>query len=128
MTLGGRVASSGYYNVRIATVTSTHIFPSVLLLISSVVLLFVSHEIMSTLFFGAVGGELGDSVSISLPLLFDETLAFRLDFGVTGSSSSTPVSSLVFIIFVLTAKRHSTLFGRMAFAVMKGAIFAEVVC
>ena len=53
---------------------------------------------MSTLFFGAGGGELGDSGSISLLLLFDETLTFRLDFGVDGSSYSSPVSSLVFLV------------------------------
>ncbi|KAF3521682.1 hypothetical protein F2Q69_00048814 [Brassica cretica] len=81
---------------------------------------------MSTLFFGVGGGELADSGSVSLPLLFVETLAFRLDFGVTGSSSSSSVSSLVFFIFVLTAKRRSTFFGRVAFEVMKSAIFAKV--
>ncbi|KAF3488118.1 hypothetical protein F2Q69_00054473 [Brassica cretica] len=48
---------------------------------------------MSTLFFGAGGGELGGSCSISLPLLFVGTLAFWLDFGVSGSSSSSPASS-----------------------------------
>ena len=97
MTLGGGVASSGFSNVRIATMTSMNILPSVWLLISSVVLLFGPHKIMSTLFFGAGGGELDDSGSVSLPLLFVETLAFRLDFGVTGSSSSSPVSSPVFL-------------------------------
>ncbi|KAF2574660.1 hypothetical protein F2Q70_00004491 [Brassica cretica] len=51
------------------------------------------HEIMSTLFFGAGGGELGDSGSVSLLLLFEEPLAFRLDFGVAGSSSSSSGSS-----------------------------------
>ncbi|KAF3515449.1 hypothetical protein DY000_02058466 [Brassica cretica] len=60
--LGGGVASSGFSNVRIATVISKRIFPSV-------VLVFGPHEIMSTLFFGAGGGELGDSCSVSLPLL-----------------------------------------------------------
>ncbi|KAF3583495.1 hypothetical protein F2Q69_00028403 [Brassica cretica] len=43
------------------------------------------------------GGELGDSCSISLPLLFVETLAFQLDFGITGSSSSSLASSVVFV-------------------------------
>ena len=91
------MASSVFSNVRIATEMSKRIFPSVWLLISSVVLLFCPHEIMSTLFFGAGGGgELGDSCSISLPLLFVGALAFRLNFGVTGSSSS-PASSLVFL-------------------------------
>ena len=70
MTLGGGVASSDFSNVRIATVTSMHIFPSVWFLTSSVVFLFGPHEITSTLFFGAGGGELGDSGSVSLPLLF----------------------------------------------------------
>ena len=55
------------------------------------------HEIMSTVFFGAGGGELGDSCSISLPLLFVGTLGFWWDFGVTGSSSSSLASSLVFL-------------------------------
>ena len=97
MTLRGGVASSVFSNVRIAIVISKRIFPSVWLLILSVALLFCPHEIMSTLFFGAGGGELSDSYSISLPLLFVGTLAFRLDFGVTGSSSSSPASSLVFL-------------------------------
>ncbi|KAF3522850.1 hypothetical protein F2Q69_00046211 [Brassica cretica] len=95
--LGGGEASSGFSNVRIATVISKRIFPSVWLLISSVALVFGPHEIMSTLFFRAGGGELGDSCSVSLPLLFVETLVFRLDFGVTGSSSSSMVSSVVFL-------------------------------
>ncbi|KAF3501176.1 hypothetical protein F2Q69_00044444 [Brassica cretica] len=82
---------------------SKRIFPSVWLLISSVALMFGPQEIMSTLFFGAGGGELGDSCSVFLPL-----------FG--------------FLIFVLTAKRGLTFFGRMAFAVMEGTIFDEVVC
>ena len=128
MTLGRGVASSDFSNVRIATVTSMHIFPSLWFLISLVVLLFRPHKIMLTLFFGAGGGELGDSGSVSLPLLFVETLSFRLGFGVTGSSSSSLVSSLVFFIFVLTGKRCSTFFSRVAFVVMKRTIFAEVVC
>ena len=49
---------------------------------------------MLTLFFGAEGGELGDSSSVSLFLLFEELLIFRLVFGVTGASSSS-LSSLV---------------------------------
>ncbi|KAF2603488.1 hypothetical protein F2Q70_00026743 [Brassica cretica] len=43
--LGGGVASSGFSNVRIATVISKRIFPSVWLLISSVALVFGPHEI-----------------------------------------------------------------------------------
>ncbi|KAF3540992.1 hypothetical protein F2Q69_00021513 [Brassica cretica] len=46
---------------------------------------------MSTLLFCAGGGELGDSGSVSLLLLFEEPLVFRLDFGVAGSSSSSLV-------------------------------------
>ncbi|KAF2608271.1 hypothetical protein F2Q68_00043213 [Brassica cretica] len=61
--LGGGEASSGFSNVRIATVISKRIFPSVWLLILSVALVFGPHEIMSTLFFRAGGGELGDSCS-----------------------------------------------------------------
>ncbi|KAF3501173.1 hypothetical protein F2Q69_00044447 [Brassica cretica] len=67
--LGGGVASSGSSNVQIATMISKRIFPSVWLLISSVALMFGPQEIMSTLFFGAGGGELGDSCSVFLPLL-----------------------------------------------------------
>ena len=96
-TRGGGVTSSGFSNVRTATEISKRIFPLVWLLISSVVLLSCPHEIMSTLFFGAWGRELDDSYSISLPLLFVGTLAFRLDFGVTGSSYSSLVSSVVFL-------------------------------
>ncbi|KAF2538898.1 hypothetical protein F2Q68_00021351 [Brassica cretica] len=44
---------------------------------------------MSTLFFCVGGGELGDSGLVSLLLLFEEPLVFRLDFGVAGSSSSS---------------------------------------
>ena len=90
------MSSLVFSSVRIATAILKWIFPSVWLLISSVALLFCPHEIMSTLFFRAGGGELGDSCSISLPLLFVGTLVFRLDFGVTGSSFS-PASSLVFL-------------------------------
>ncbi|KAF2573168.1 hypothetical protein F2Q70_00002249 [Brassica cretica] len=90
---GGGLTSSGFSSVRIPTEISKRIFPSVWFLISSVALLFCPHEIMSTLFFGAGGGEFGDSCSISLPLLFVVALAFRLDFGVTGSSSSPTSSS-----------------------------------
>ena len=39
--------------------------------------LFGPHEIMSTLFFGIGGGELGDSSSVSLFLLFEEPLVFQ---------------------------------------------------
>ena len=121
------MSSSDFSNVRIATEISNLNFPSVWLLISSVVLLFCPHEIMSTLFFGAGGGELGDSCSISLPLLFVGTLVFRVDFGVTGSSSSSPASSLVFFFFFI-AKCGSAFLSRVAFAVVEGAIFAEAVC
>ena len=64
------MASSVFSNERIAIVISKWIFPSVWLLILSVALLLYLHEIMSTLFFGAGGRELGDSCSISLPFLF----------------------------------------------------------
>ncbi|XP_013713649.1 keratin, type II cytoskeletal 2 epidermal-like [Brassica napus] len=66
---------------------------------------------MSTLFFGAGGGELSDSCSISLPLLFVETLDFRLDFGVTGSSSSSSFSSVENQKPFLNATRATTSFG-----------------
>ena len=62
------MASSVFSNVWIAIVISKRIFPSVWLLILSVALLVGPHEIMSTLFFGAGGGELSDFCSISLPL------------------------------------------------------------
>ena len=64
---------------------------------------------MSTLLFGAGGGELGDSCSISLPCLFVGDFAFRLDFGVIGSSSSL-ASSLVFLFsfWLRSAARHSS--------------------
>ena len=83
--------------MRIAIVMSIHTLPSVCPSILLGVWLFDPHEIMSILFFGAGGGELGDSDSVSLLLLFEEPLAFRLVFGVSGSSSSPPVSSLVFL-------------------------------
>ena len=88
----------GFSNAWIATLILTHIFLSVLLSISLLALLFGPHEIMSNRFFCAGGGELGDSGSASLLLLFDDTFAFRLDFGVSGSSSSSSVSSLVFLV------------------------------
>ena len=66
---------------------------------------------MSTVFFGAGGGELGDSSSVSLFLLFEEPFVFRLVFGVAGASSSSPVSSLVSLFFVLAAKCCSTFLG-----------------
>ena len=86
-----------FSSVRIATVMSMHTLPSVCPSILLGVWLSDPHEIKSTLFFGAGGGELGDSGSVSLLLLFEEPLAFRLDFGVAGSSSSSSVSSLVFL-------------------------------
>ncbi|KAF3555956.1 hypothetical protein F2Q69_00015088 [Brassica cretica] len=50
------------------------------------------------------------------------TLFFRAGGGELGDSCSW------FSYFRSTAKRCSTFFGRMAFAVMEGTIFAEVVC
>ena len=58
-----------------------HTLPSVCPSIMLGVWLSVPHEIMSTLFFGTGGRELGHSCSVSLLLLFEEPLAFRLDFG-----------------------------------------------
>ena len=51
---------------------------------------------MSTLFFGA-GGESLETLAQFLLLLFEEPLVFRLDFRVPGSSSSSSVSSMVFL-------------------------------
>ncbi|KAF3539031.1 hypothetical protein F2Q69_00022369 [Brassica cretica] len=68
--VGGGVASLELSNMRIATVISMQTFPSVCpsnLLGGSI---FGPHEIMWTLFFGAGGGELGDSSLVSLLLLF----------------------------------------------------------
>ena len=96
-----------FSNMRIVTVISMHTFPSVSPSTLLGISLFGPHEIMWTLFFGAGGGELGDSSSVSLVLLFEEPLVFRLAFGVAGASSSSPVSSLV-----------STFFGRMTLTVM----------
>ena len=79
----------------IATIISMQIFPSVCPSILLGVSLFCPHEIMSTIFFGAGGGEQGDSSSVYLLLLFEEPLVLRLAFGVAGASSSSPVSSLV---------------------------------
>ncbi|KAF3585935.1 hypothetical protein F2Q69_00027564 [Brassica cretica] len=95
--LGGGVASLKFSSVRTGIVMSMRTFPSVCFSILSGVWFFDPHEIMSTLFFGAGGGELGDSGSVSLLLLFEGPLAFPLDFGVTGSSSSSSVSPLVFL-------------------------------
>ncbi|KAF2535122.1 hypothetical protein F2Q68_00020551 [Brassica cretica] len=95
--LGGGVASLKFSSVRTAIVMSMRTFPSVCFSILSGVWFFDPHEIMSTLFFGAGGGELRYSGSVSLLLLFEGPLAFRLDFGVTGSSSSSSVSPLVFL-------------------------------
>ena len=94
--LGGGVASLRFSSVRAAIVMSMHTLPSICLSILSGVWFSDPHEIMSTLYFGAGGGELGDSGSVSLFLLFEEPVAFRLEFGVAGSSSSSSVSSLVF--------------------------------
>ena len=65
---------------------------------------------MSTLFFAAGGGELGDSGSVSLFILFEKPLVFRLAFGVAGASSSSPVSSLVslFSFLLRSAAGHSS--------------------
>ena len=82
---------------------------------------------MSTLLFGAGGGEIGDSCSISLPCLFVGDFTFRLDFGVIGSSSSL-ASSLVFLFsfWLRSAARHSSV--EWPFAVVEGAVFSEVIC
>ena len=104
-----------------------HTLPSVCPSIFLGVWLSDPHEIMSTLFFGDGGGELGDSGSVSLFLLFEEPLVFRLDFGVAGSSSSSPVSSLVFFFFFLTAKCGSTFHGRMTFTFMEGTMFVGII-
>ena len=76
---------------------SMHTFPSVCFSILPGVWFSDPHEIMSTIFFGAGGGELGDSGSVSLLLLFEEPLVFRLDFWVAGPSSSSSVSLLVLL-------------------------------
>ena len=62
--------------MRIATVISMQTFPAVCPSISSGISFFCPHEIMSILFFGAGGGELGDSSSVFLPLLFEEPFTF----------------------------------------------------
>ncbi|KAF2610521.1 hypothetical protein F2Q70_00012325 [Brassica cretica] len=80
--LGGGVASLRFSSVRTAIVMSMHTLPSICLSILSGVWFSDPHEIISTLFFGAGGGELGDSGSVSLFLLFEEPVAFRLEFGI----------------------------------------------
>lgn len=66
-------------------------------------------RIMSALFWGTGGGELGDSSSVSRPLLLEAGLDFVLPFGVIGASSfleSSPFSSSSF--FCLGTTRHSS--------------------
>ena len=74
--IGGEGALLRSSRVWIATVISMHTFPSVCPLILLGISGFGPHEIMSTLFFGAGGGELGDSSSVSLFLLFEGPLTF----------------------------------------------------
>ena len=74
--LGGGVASLRLSSVRIVTVMSMHTLPLACPPILLGVWFSDPHEIMSTLFFGAGGGDLGDSGSVSLLLLFVAPLVF----------------------------------------------------
>lgn len=67
------------------------------------------HEIISTRFLGAGGGELGDPFSTSLAILLEDVFDFLLFFGVDGGSSSWELlSPSLLCSFLWSAARHSS--------------------
>ena len=121
----GEGAMSRSSTVWIATVISMHTFPSACPSILLEISRFGLHEIMSTLFFGVGGGELGDSSSVSLFLLFKEPLNFQLAFGVCWRFFFSIFAGL--LVFVLAVKCCSIFLSRMSLPIMEGTKFVEIV-
>lgn len=82
------------------------------------------HEIMSTLFLGAGGGEFGDSFSASRPLLLEAVFVFSIAFRRWHFLFSGLFSA--FFIFILVPECCPAFFSWKFLLFVEGAIYVQV--